>query len=131
MLHGVEARKKKQLAVGTVIVNYMRFSFDAFILWRFFDTTGYTIIGIILFYREYRIDEERNVLRTEAFIGVNGADTVRYDRDTTRWRRDAKNTEVDLGDFAVYTAKYGIGITYQVIKREFCNPFLFVKALFI
>ena len=66
--------------------------------------------GLTLCLRDYEIDEERSVLIARAFFGVDGAETVRYDRR----RRSVKNTEVDLGDFAVYTTKHGIGITYEV-----------------
>ena len=49
----------------------------------------------------------------KAFIGVDGPDTIRYARKR-RTVTEAKNTEIDLGDFAVYTTKLGIGVTYQV-----------------
>ena len=54
----------------------------------------------------------------KAFIGVDGANTVRYDglrrRRDEGGRTNVKHSQVDLGDFAVYTTKYGIGITYEV-----------------
>ena len=73
-------------------------------------------------FRNYHIDESRNKLVTKAFIGVDGADTVRYDglrrRRDEGGRREVKHSQVDLGDFAVYTTKYGIGITYEVSERK-------------
>ena len=81
--------------------------------------------------RNYHIDESRNLLIAKAFIGVDGADTVRYDgrrvRRDEEARTDVKHTQVDLGDFAVYTTKYGIGITYEV-NENFINK-LKVAAL--
>ena len=75
------------------------------------------------------------MLVAKAFIGIDGANTVRYEEDqyvrlepNGRRRRDqgppteAKNTEVDLGDLAVYTTKYGIGVTYEVIFRLLSPP---------
>ena len=51
----------------------------------------------------------------KAFVGVDGPDTIRYARKR-RTVTEARNTEIDLGDFAVYTSKMGIGVTYQVKK---------------
>ena len=73
-------------------------------------------IGLDVFknkFSNYEIDEDRGVLIAKAFIGVDGPDTIRYARKR-RTVTEAKNTEIDLGDFAVYTTKLGIGVTYQV-----------------
>ena len=55
------------------------------------------------------------MLVSRAFIGVDGADIVRY--EGLRQRRDLgslRHNQVDLGDFAVYNSNNGIGITYEV-----------------
>ena len=83
------------------------------------------------------------MLVAKAFIGIDGANTVRYEEDqyvrlepNGRRRRDqgppteAKNTEVDLGDLAVYTTKYGIGVTYEVISC-YCPDRIFFDRILL
>ena len=58
------------------------------------------------------------MLIAKTFIGVDGANIVRY--EGPRQRRDLgsqtelKHNQVDLGDFAVYNSNNRIGVTYEV-----------------